>query len=137
MSELPRLAFDDHDASDDARNRRVHERRSVSAMYSAVEAKPIGGFGPTANGHVYDVSLGGARIELDDPVAPGTDLQLALHLPAESKAIRVIGTVTRVFDADDDPICRRAGVRFVSFQDPADEVRLRRFLGEDAVRAAA
>lgn len=137
MSELPRLAFDDHDPSSDSSNRRVHQRRSVAAMYSAVEAKPIGGFGPTASGHIYDVSLGGVRIDLDDPVAPGTDLRLALHLPAESKAIRVTGTVMRVFDADDDPICQRTGVRFVAFEDAADETRLRRFLGEDVVRAAA
>ncbi len=119
--------------------RRVHPRRSVSAMYSLVEAKPLGGTGLPCSGHVYDVSLGGVRVELDEHVAPGTELELALHLPSEPGAIRARGTVTRVYDADDDPVCRRAGVRFERFDDASDELRLRRFLGAEtaSVRRAA
>jgi len=118
-------------------DRRGHPRRAVSAMYSLVEAKPVGGPGLPCSGHVYDVSLGGARLELDDPVTPGTALELALHLPSELRPIRALGTVTRVYDADDDPVCRRAGVRFERFHDASDELRLRRYLGGAVDRLAA
>lgn len=123
--------------ADEGTDRRRHERRTVPAMYSSVEAKPLAGSAPAALGHVYDVSLGGVRIDLDEPLVPGTDVALVLHLPAEPQGIHVTGTVTRVFDPDDDPICRRAGIRFKDFDAPADESRLRRFLGASPGRLAA
>lgn len=119
--------------------RRVHERLPVAPMYSAVEAKPVSSpsLAGVIEGHVYDVSLGGARIELDDDVAIGEDLQLDLRLPAEHAPVRVIGSVVRRYDEDDDPVARRLGIRFERFVEPADELRLRRYLHQTDRRLAA
>lgn len=128
-------------------NRRRHARHSVSAMYSAVEAKPLTPrraadpsdpteplaefiAGAPISGHIYDVSLGGARLELDGDVRAGDVMHLSLHLPAERSPVDVDAVVVRVFDRDDDPGSRRVAVRFEAFTAPADEHRLRRYLDE-------
>jgi hypothetical protein len=121
-------------------DRRRHERTSLPAMYCLVEARPVTGPGAAdeavaaagggLEGHIYDLSVGGARIDLDTPPAPGSELELKLHLPAAGAAVGVRGTVARLFGSEDDPICPRVGVRFDRFDAPADETRLRRFLGE-------
>jgi hypothetical protein len=121
--------------------RRRHERTALPAMYCLVEAWPVtageSAREPGREGHVYDLSIGGARIDLDEPPMPGSELELKLHLPAAGAAVGVRGTVARLFGSEDDPICPRVGVRFVRFDDPADETRLRRFLGEPLDHLAA
>ncbi|MFK7960417.1 MAG: PilZ domain-containing protein [Phycisphaerales bacterium] len=145
-------------------DRRTHQRRSVPAMYSSVEVKAIGAtptgnesgidsdagaaavanddlistiVGPAVSGHVYDVSLGGARLELDGGLADGLQIDVQMHLPAEREAVHVSAVVVRVFDVEDDPGARRVAVRFEAFDAPADEARLRRYLGEAPLRVAA
>lgn len=125
--------------------RRRHGRTALPAMYFLVEARRVaGGEGvgesgrePVREGHIYDLSVGGARIDLDQPPMPGSELELKLHLPSAGAAVGVRAAVSRLFGDEDDPICPRVGVRFVGFDDPADEARLRRFLGEPATDRAA
>ncbi len=137
---MPQSESDGSVTEPSSADRRRHERMPLPAMYCLVEARSVTGRGSSGDGqegHIYDLSVGGARIDLDAPPAPGSELELKLHLPAAGAAVSVRGTVARLFGAEDDPICPRVGVRFDRFDDPADETRLRRFLGEPRPERAA
>ncbi len=120
-------------------NRREHERFALPAMYTSVEAmrNPREAEEPLV-GHAYDISEGGARIELDEPLPEGELVHLRLTLPGEATHIRANGNVVRVNSEDDDPGPRRIALRFTDFATQTDRDRLLRYLGSGgAVRAAA
>jgi hypothetical protein len=75
-------------------------------------------------GHGYDISLTGMRFELDDELAPGTEVSIELYPPAERDPIRMRGTVVRVFAGDDDPGPRRMAAQFTGFASQRDRERL-------------
>ena len=81
---------------------------------------PDGGF----EGHGYDISPTGMRFELDDELAAGTEVSIALYPPAETNPIRMNGVVVRVFAHDDDPGPRRMAVQFTTFPSAGDRERL-------------
>lgn len=85
-----------------------------------------------AEGHVYDLSLVGARLEVDEALTPGQPITIALHLPGSAGNVNVAGTVVRSYSPLDDPGPRRVGVRFDQFLSPGHEARLRVHLGESA-----
>ncbi len=94
-------------------NRRVHERFDLPPMYTTVIACCHGsGDDRRLHGHVYDISQGGARIELDEPLAPGERVTIDLELPGSGKAMMARGSVVWVNDDADDPGPRRMAVRF-------------------------
>lgn len=116
-------------------------------MYSSVAVRSTGAdaTGETLNGHLYDVSLGGARLELDEPLAPGARVSIEVELPGCPKPIAAEARVVRVFDAIDDPGPRRICVAFESFAKGAREMLARHidqgwlrpapaFAGSDAER---
>jgi c-di-GMP-binding flagellar brake protein YcgR len=119
-------------------NRREHERFTLAAMYTSVEAmrnareaeEPL-------TGHAYDISEGGARIELDEPLPEGEPVHLRFTLPGETKQIRANANVVRVLSEEDDPGPRRMGLRFIDFATQSDRDRLLKFLGSGAMRIAA
>ncbi len=57
-------------AADSVLNRRTHPRYRLVPMYTVVTARRTGDRSglPRLTGHVYDISAGGARIELDEPL---------------------------------------------------------------------
>ena len=119
-------------------NRRQHERFALPAMYTSVEARR--GASPVEErltGHAYDISEGGVRVELDEPLLAGANLNLRLSLPGEQHAVCVTGDVVWVNDTEDDPGPRRMALRFTSFPQQADRDRLVRFLGHGCPRVAA
>ena len=83
---------------------------------------PDGGF----EGHGYDISPTGMRFELDDELAAGTEVSIALYPPAETNPIWMNGVVVRVFAHDDDPGPRRMAVQFTTFPSADDRERLMR-----------
>lgn len=103
-------------------------------MYTAVTARRAGRAG--LHGHVYDISAGGARIELDEPLEPGERVAVHLELPGTDMGVDAAASVVWVHDADDDPGPRRMALKFTGFSDRADEMRLRRFLESSTRRAA-
>lgn len=132
-------------------DRRRHERFTVDPMYSAVAVSPL----PTSNrtsdgcggehvdghvdsqvdGHVYEVSLGGIRFELDQPLPVGTRVSVEVTLPGCTKPICAEGRIVRVFDEIDDPGPRRMVVEFETFAAGAREY-LDRYLSQKWLRRA-
>lgn len=107
-------------------------------MYTTLEATcPSQADGARLHGHVYDISEGGARIELDEPLPLGEPVQVRVTLPGETRGIDARGDVVWVNDADDDPGPRRMALKFTDFISGADRDRLLRFISAGASRVAA
>ena len=101
---------------------RQHTRYTVPAMYSLIRARTRTEAHFAHNGHIYDVSLGGMRFELDDAIEPGTQLDVRAMLPgAEHVTFRATGTVVRLHNDDcDDRGPTRMGLAFERFKSQAD-----------------
>ena len=136
-------------------DRRRHERFTVDPMYSAVAVSPLATSNRTSNGregehvdghveghvdsqvdgHVYEISLGGIRLELDEPLPVGTRVSVEVTLPGCTKPICAEGRIVRVFDEVDDPGPRRMVVEFETFAAGARE-SLERYLSQKWLRRA-
>lgn len=117
--------------------RRRHDRYRLSPMYTSVTARDGDGIGADQAGHVYDISEGGVRIELDEPVEVGQFLALDLELPGMDDPVCATGDVVWVNDSQDDPGPRRMALRFRRFETTADRIRLMEYLGHGSLSAAA
>ena len=107
-------------------NRRSFERFDLAAGYTSVTASD----GQRMwGGHAYDVSEGGALIELDESLPVDSHVELALHLPGERRAVEVAARVVRVRDADDEFASSQVAVAFDRFETAFDRQRLCRYLG--------
>ena len=118
--------------------RRDHMRIRVQPMYTAVTAclsdrdEPL-----RLDGHVYDISKGGVRIELDQALDPGETVALHLDLPGATSVVEVSASVVWVHDEDDDPGPRRMALKFNGFPDNADRDRLGDYIDREGGRRAA
>ncbi len=127
------------DASDQP-NRRMHRRFRMLPMYATVMARRLAETGTHGlHGHVYDVSEGGVRIELDEPLEPGESITVRLNLPGApvEHCVEASASVVWVNDAEDDPGPRRMALRFVEFPDRSDRDRLVSYLEGGSARQAA
>jgi hypothetical protein len=110
----------------------------LPAAYTSVEACRAS---PHAQrgliGHAYDVSEGGVRIELDEPLPRDETVQLRLNLPGEQSPVAASANVVWVNDELDDPGPRRMALRFTDFVTSDDRDRLLRFIGQGVMRVAA
>jgi c-di-GMP-binding flagellar brake protein YcgR len=112
------------------RERRRHTRFKVVPMYSHVHVRRANSSGPALEGHLYDISVGGVRFELDEPLADGEQVTIEIGLPGCQELIQATGKVVRINDADDDPGPRRMALRFDSFADDRSKQALLRYLGD-------
>jgi len=114
-------------------NRRNNERFKLGAALVWVV---VGAHGKTAEtkgffeGHAYDISSEGIRIELDTALPVGTPVEIDMHMPGFNGAIRLIGEVVRVFDEIDDPGPRRMGVHITRGATDKDSKRLAQLLDQ-------
>jgi hypothetical protein len=107
-------------------------------MYTSVSVQCCDRSEPcTLEGHAYDVSESGVRIELDEPIQPGERVAVCLRLPGENSNVFAVGRVVWLHDELDDPGARRMAVRFTRFLTDTDRVRLLAYLGSPAIRLAA
>jgi len=106
-------------------------------MYSSVQAERCAGDPMKLEGHAYDVSEGGIRIELDEPLAIGEQLRIVIDLPFAGRAVRGEGKVVWINDACDDPGPRRMALAFTGFESSEDRDRLASCLRSGLQRAAA
>ena len=83
-------------------------------------------------GHAYDISDSGIRLELDSALPVGTPVGVELHMPGLGSAIQLVGRVARVFDEIDDPGPRRMGVNLTG-RTQADTDRFNRLLDQGAL----
>ncbi len=111
------------------RDLRQHPRVKVPAMYTLIRARVQGSSRYNWTGHIYDVSMGGVRFELDMPVEPGTELEIRGMLPGSGHTtFRAIGRVVRIHsDAHEHGPCIM-GLQFESFQSPMDRHRLSQYI---------
>ena len=120
------------------KKRRGHERIRMQPMYTAVTACPSDrGDDLRLEGHVYDISKGGVRIELDEPLDPGEVVALHLILPGAASAVEASASVVWVHDEHDDPGPRRMALRFTGFPNNADRDRLGDYIDREGGRCAA
>src|SRR5690606_24934666 len=102
-------------------NRRRFPRYTMIPAYTPVRVRTLDRVGPELCGHVYDVSEGGARFEVDEAIEPGSRVAMQITLPAcgapdsdASRDIFVMGTVVRLED-EDEPGPVRTAVIFTHF----------------------
>ena len=117
---------------------RAFPRLKVPAMYSLVRVRPAGARRYDWIGHIYDVSLGGMRFELDESLEPGAHIEVRGILPgADHIAFRASGRVVRIHSEEQEPGPIRMGMTFESFQSEVDLARLRNYLDHDHPQAMA
>lgn len=119
-------------------DRRQHSRRRLLPMYTPVTVQQIEDLKiGRLEGHAYDISETGVRIELDEPVEVGRTVALHIQLPGQTTEVFVAGEVVWVNDVDDDPGPRRLALRFTDFLTDGDRSRLLAFVGDSVERVAA
>ena len=117
---------------------RQHERFRLEPMYTSITVQHGQDLKlASIEGHAYDISQSGARIELDEPLSIGQHVAMCLRLPGETAGVFVSGRVVWVRDAEDDPAARRMAVQFTRFLNDENRARLARHLATSARRLAA
>lgn len=119
-------------------NRRTADRFVVAPMYTMVTAQRDTQQGRQhLEGHAYDISADGVRIELDEPLVPGDRVAMNIRLPGDVSDVAASGEVVWVHDSHDDPGPRRMALRFGDFRSPLDRDRLALYLRGRTERLAA
>ncbi len=120
------------------KKRREHERIRVQPMYTAVTACPSDrGNDLRLEGHVYDISKGGVRIELDEALDPGEMVALQLVLPGAPSVVEASASVVWVHDEYDDPGPRRMALQFTGFPNNQHRDSLGDYIDREGGRCAA
>ncbi|TVR99784.1 MAG: hypothetical protein EA423_12140 [Phycisphaerales bacterium] len=127
-------------------NRRRHERFMLPPMYSRLRVRRLDDPDFRYAGHIYDVSEGGVRFELDDPIEPGTPVAVEIALPGlgdpdtgdigPGRSVFAIGNVIWV-NEEDLPGPVRMAVAFTRYARTGDHERLIGHLGRGHYARAA
>lgn len=118
--------------------RRIHTRYKLAPMYSPVTVQVIENMKILrSEGHAYDISESGLRIELDEPLEIGQTVALNLTLPCEEASLFVAADVVWVNDEIDDPGPRRMALTFTDFLSEVDRIRLLKFVSTCSSKVAA
>lgn len=118
-------------------DRRVHPRFTLTPGYTPVEVRFLGDTEFSTTGHAYDISEGGVRFELDQPIAPGQGVAMKIMLPSLAGATRGPGRAIFVFanvvwlEDEDEPAPYRMAAVFTGFARAEDQARLRAELSAD------
>lgn len=123
-------------------NRRRHERFSLLPMYTPIEVRGVMDDSVNFHGHVYDVSEGGIRFELDEPVVPGTAVSLFVTLPGsdaagQDRSVQAFANVVWVDDDQDEPGPVRMAAAFTRFARAGDLEKLIKQLSSGRFARAA
>lgn len=117
---------------------RRQPRLKIPAMYSLVRVRPAGADRYYWTGHIYDVSLSGMRFELDEPLQPGTNIEVRGILPGqEQMCFRATGQIVRFHDDEPEAGPTRMGMTFTQFHSDVDLDRLTGYLGNHGLKIAA
>ncbi len=104
-------------------------RLKLPAMYTLLRARPQGHERYCWTGHIYDVSDSGMRFELDQPLKPGTSIEVRAMLPGSRHIIfNATGHVVRLHDDRDEQGPMRMGMAFDHFVRESDHERLTTYL---------
>ncbi|MEO0513968.1 MAG: PilZ domain-containing protein [Planctomycetota bacterium] len=117
---------------------RRQPRLKIAAMYSLVRVRPVGADRYCWTGHIYDVSLSGMRFELDEPLEPGTEIEVRGILPGQDHiTFRAAGKIVRFHDDEPEMGPTRMGMVFEHFHSEVDQDRLTDYLGDHGLKIAA
>lgn len=127
------------------KDRRRHPRFVLPSMYTTVEVRPLDSERFKWKGHAYDVSVGGMRFELDQPIEPGTQVAVRLQLPgaasmrlSERRPVYAFANVVWLEEDDlEQPGPVRMACVFKRFVQPGDMERLLSRLESGRYSAAA
>lgn len=118
--------------------RRLHERFTLAPMYTDVTVQRVENLSlDRFEGHAYDISESGVRIELDVALEIGQGVALHLSLPGQDTPMFVAADVVWVNDELDDPGPRRMALRFTDFIVETERARLLAYLGNAITKRAA
>lgn len=78
-------------------NRRQHPRFAVTPCYTQTRVRLLSEAGFTRSGHVYDISEGGIRFEMDIAIEPGTPVAMEITLPDTPGNMTIDGPGRAVF----------------------------------------
>lgn len=116
---------------------RQQPRLKIPAMYSLVRVRMSGEDRYRWTGHIYDVSVTGMRFEIDEPLEPGTTVEVRGMLPGrQHTTFRASGQIVRFHD-DEFTGPTRMGMVFDHFESELDQQRLVGYLDGHGLRLAA
>lgn len=119
-----------------ASNNRQFSRKTVDAPYSEVRVRRGGRGGYNMAGHVYDISSGGMRFELDKALDHGEKIEVQVRLPGMSnRLIRATGRIIRFHDPDETGPIRMA-MMFTELARTSDRQLLDRYTRASEQKAA-
>lgn len=117
---------------------RQSPRLKLPAMYTLLRIRPRGTERFKWTGHIYDISTGGMRFEMDTDLPAGTQIEVRAMLPgATPTTVTVSGTILRMHD--DNPALPpvRMAMTFNAFSHPIDRQKLVDYLTDRGLRLAA
>jgi c-di-GMP-binding flagellar brake protein YcgR len=120
------------------RDARKSPRLKLPPMYTVVQARPVGESRFRWTGYVYDISATGMRLELDEELAEGSQIEIRAVLPGSNKqtTVRATGRIVRRHEDPFDPGPVRMGLAFDDFGNQREQRRLADYLSRSGVRAA-
>lgn len=117
---------------------RQHPRLKLAPMYTLLRAKPAGESKYVWTGYIYDISISGMRFELDQPLEPGTEIEVRGMLPAgKHTTFRATGKIVRVHDDEPAHGPVRMAMHFDEFVREHEHQRLADYLANAGLRRAA
>lgn len=122
----------EHGARPSGAERRRFVRYLVPSMYTSIAVRPLDRERFEWTGHAYDVSEGGMRFEIDEPIEPGTPVAVRIELPgaASMRVVdrRAVYAFANVVWLEEEDLEHRGPVRmacvFSRFVQPGDRERL-------------
>lgn len=129
--------------ANDGIDRRQFTRYQLPSMYSRIMVRPLDSDEFQWEGHAYDISRGGIRFELDNGVAPGTQVAVRIDLPQTTserstarRSVFAFANVIWMSDADEyGPV--RLAAAFTRFAREGDEEQLNARLSQGRYALAA
>lgn len=126
-------------------NRRRFERFSFEPAYTEIRVRTMDEDTFSRLGHIHDLSEGGVRFELDEPIDPGTPVAVEIRMPGLGDGFHDLGPGRAVYAAgtivwaneDDFPGPIRLAMTFRRFARAGDRERMMRRLLTTGTRRAA
>ena len=114
----------------------MHDMK-LHARYTLVRVRPQGKDRIFWTEYIYDISASGMRFALDEPLDPGTQIDLQTMLPgARHMPFGPSGRVIRLHDDECEANPTRMGLNFDKFYHHTDRRRLNSYLDTAQRRAA-
>ncbi len=116
-------------ATPDQPESRRDRRHKLPPAYTLVRVRKAGAPRYAWTGHAYDVSISGLRFDIDDPLEPGTEVEVRATLPGRRHiSFNATGRIVRIHDESGERGPVRMAVFFDKFASDEDESRLEQYL---------